>query len=183
MSRSRKQVSPYLVLLLVVCASAGAGGSAPGYDMNSWKTIIADDCRAFYDGCNQCVREPGNAVAACTRMACADYRRPKCRDDGPAVMSRPEAAKTVNYACADGARFAVIYPEYRQDEQRVRPGESEIMLRDEQTHSLYRLQRERSASGEKYADASSGLQFFAKGEEALLMQQGKRLYADCGVHH
>ena len=148
--------------------------------MNSWKTIIADDCRAFFDGCNQCVREPGGAVAACTRMACAEYQRAECRDDADALgaPTQPEAAKTVNYACADGARFTVIYHEYRQDDQRVRLGESEIMLRDAQTHSVYRLQRERSASGERFGNAA-GLQFFGKGREARVTQQDQRLYADC----
>ena len=179
MYKSRLSLSPYLAILLAVCASAGAGGDAPVYDMNSWKTIIADDCRAFFDGCNQCVREPGKA-AACTRMACAEYRRPKCRDDvaAPAASAPPEASKTVNYTCAGGARFAVIYHEYRQDDQRVRLGESEIMLRDAQTHSVYRLQRERSASGERFGNAA-GLQFFGKGREARVTQQDQRLYADC----
>lgn len=165
----------------MVCASASAGGDAPVYDMNSWKTIIDDDCRAFFDGCNQCVREPGKA-AACTRMACAEYRRPTCRDNAaaPAVPAPPEAAKTVAYVCAGGARFAVSYHEYRQEDQRVRLGESEIMLRDEQTRSVYLLRRERSASGEKYGNAE-GLQFFAKGREARVTRQDELLYTDCVV--
>jgi membrane-bound inhibitor of C-type lysozyme len=149
--------------------------------MNSWKTIIADDCRAFFDGCNQCVREPGKA-AACTRKACAEYQRPKCRDDAaaPAGPAQSKAAKTVDYVCARGARFAVSYHEYRQDDQRVALGESEIMLRDLQTGSDHLLQRERSASGEKYGNAA-GLQFFAKGREARVTQQNEPLYTDCVV--
>jgi len=147
--------------------------------MNSWETIIADDCRAFFDGCNQCVREPGKA-AACTRKACAVYQQPVCRDEAaPAdAPAAPTSGKTVNYACAEDARFAVTYHEFVQDDQRIRLGESEIMLRDNQTRTLHRLHRERSASGEKYGDAS-GLQFFAKGREALVMQHDERLYADC----
>jgi membrane-bound inhibitor of C-type lysozyme len=172
-------LSLYLAILLTGCASAGAGGDVPVYDMNSWKTIIADDCRAFFDGCNQCVREPGKA-AACTRMACAEYQQPQCRDEAaPAsVSAASKPGKTVDYACAEGARFAVTYHEFVQDDQRIRLGNSEIMLRDAQTQSVYRLQRERSASGEKYADAA-GLQFFGKGREARVTQQGQRLYADC----
>jgi len=179
MSGSLFSRSLYLTFLLTVCASAGAGGDAPVYDMNSWKTIIADDCRAFFDGCNQCVREPGKA-AACTRKACAEYQRPRCRDDAAAVSAQPGVAKTVDYACAGGDRFAVSYHEYRQDGERVRLGESEIMLRDAQTGSVHLLRRERSASGEKYANAA-GLQFFGKGREARITQQDEPLYTDCVV--
>ena len=170
-----------LGILLTVCTSASAGGDAPSYDMNSWKAIIVDDCRAFFDGCNQCVREPGQ-VAACTRMFCAEYRRPRCRYDEAAASAQPRAAKTVDYACANDARFSVTYHEYVQDDQRVRLGETEIVLRDEQTHTVYRLQRELSASGEKYGIAP-GLQFFGKGREALVLQQGERLYSDCLANH
>jgi membrane-bound inhibitor of C-type lysozyme len=179
MCKSGFSIPLCLAILLTICTSAGAGGDAPSYDMNSWKTMIADDCRTFFDGCNQCVREPGE-VAACTRMYCATYRQPRCRDDEAALSAQPRVGKTVDYACAKGARFSVIYHEYLQDDQRVRLGESEIMLRDEQTHTVHRLQRERSASGEKYGNAT-GLQFFGKGQQALVMQQGERLYSDCVV--
>lgn len=172
----------YRAVFLAFYASAVAAGGVPDYDANSWKTLIADDCRVFFDGCNQCVREPGKA-AACTRKACAEYRQPRCRDAEATTgaVNRPRAAETVNYTCAGGARFSVMYHEYRQDDQRVVLGEAEIMLRDEQTHTLYRLQRERSASGEKYGD-STGLMFFARGQQALVMRQDERLYTECAAN-
>jgi len=167
-------------MLLAVCASAAAGGDAPVYDQNSWKTMISDDCRAFFDGCNQCLREPGK-VAACTRRYCAEYRRPRCSDD-EAAAAAPPRAMTVTYTCAGAARFSVTYHEYLQGEQRVRLGVDEILLRDEQTQAAYRLQREPSASGGKYGNAA-GLQFFGKGREALVLRQGEHLYADCLAIH
>ena len=67
-----------LFTLVMLSAAARAGGVAPvdaGWDQNSWRDIIADDCRAFFDGCNNCRRGTENsALAACTRMACAEYQ-------------------------------------------------------------------------------------------------------------
>ena len=148
------------------------------FDMSSWTTIIGDECRSFFDGCNNCFREPGK-MAACTRMACAVYQQPRCLDDDVAAVSAP-AAKRFDYACDDGNRFSVSYHEYAQDDQRLRLNDSEIIFSDDQTRTAYRLQRERSASGEKYMNAE-GFEFFAKGDEALVMQQGVSLYVNCRI--
>jgi len=181
---------PLLILvLLMLCGAVSAGGDAPvdaaqlQYDQNSWRDIIADDCRAFTDGCNNCVRGSENsAVAACTRMACLEYQKPRCLDKeaktGPGE-ARP-ASKTIEYACDGGNTFSVVYHEYIQDDQRVRLTDSEIMFRDHQTHTVYRLQRQRSASGEQYSDAA-GFMFFAKGDEAMVNQQQARLYRNCAI--
>ena len=169
-----------LLSLLSACASneapevaAAVSSTEMQYDMNSWKEVIDDQCRAFSDGCNNCVREPGK-MAACTRMACAVYQRPRCLD------KEASAAKVIEFACDDNNRFSVSYHEYRQDDQRLRLQDDEVMFSDRQTRTASRLQRERSASGEKYSNAE-GLQFFAKGDEALVMQRGERLYSNCSV--
>jgi len=173
----------FLFTLVMLSAAARAGGEAPadgGWDQNSWREVIADDCRAFFDGCNNCRRGiQDSALAACTRMACAEYQEPRCLDEAPKASAdaRP-ASKTVEYACAGGNTFSVIYHEYIQDDQRVRLTDSEVMFRDHQTRSLYRLQRQVSASGEKYGDAS-GLMLFAKGDEAMVKQQQTDLYRNC----
>ena len=60
----------------------------------------------------------------------------------------------------------------------MRLTDSEVMFRDHQTHGVYRLQRQVSASGEKYGDAS-GLMLFAKGAEAMVKQQQTDLYRNC----
>ena len=165
----------------VVNADSATSQSAsvePVFDMNSWKTIIGDDCRSFFDGCNNCRRDPGK-MAACTRMACAVYQQPRCLDDDVAAGAAP-VAKRVGYACDDGNRFSVNYHEYVQDDQRLRLNDSEIMFSDDQTRTAYRLQRKRSASGEKYMNAE-GLEFFAKGDEAQVRQQGVNIYANCRI--
>jgi membrane-bound inhibitor of C-type lysozyme len=180
----------------VATADSASSQSASGqsaavesvFDMSSWTTIIGDECRSFFDGCNNCFRGSGK-MAACTRMACAVYQQPRCLDDDVAAVSGPAvsgptisapAAKRVGYACDDGNRFSVSYHEYAQDDQRLRLNDSEIMFSDDQTRTAYRLQRERSASGEKYMNAE-GFEFFAKGDEALVMQQGVSLYANCRI--
>jgi membrane-bound inhibitor of C-type lysozyme len=155
-----------------------AVAAAPEYDMNSWKTIIGDECRSFNDGCNNCFREPGK-MAACTRKACFTYQQPRCLDEEAAAESAP-AARRVDYACDAATTFSVDYHEFVQDDQRVRLQESEIMFSDHQTHKVYRLQRAPSASGEQYVD-SAGFKFFAKGDEALVMEQDSRLYSGCKI--
>jgi membrane-bound inhibitor of C-type lysozyme len=159
-------------------ASSKSAAVDSAFDMDSWQTIIGDDCRSFFDGCNNCFREPGK-MAACTRKACAVYQQPRCLDDEAGAASAP-AAKRLDYACDGNNSFSVSYREYVQDDQRLRLKDSEIMFSDDQTRTAYRLQRERSASGEKYINAE-GFEFFAKGDEALVRQQGTSLYANCGI--
>jgi hypothetical protein len=50
------------------------------YDHNSWKTMISDSCLVFFDGCNNCRRSDKSGIAACTRKACAEYKKPVCLD-------------------------------------------------------------------------------------------------------
>ena len=167
----------------MLSAAARAGGEALDdavWDQNSWREVIADDCRVFFDGCNNCRRvTESSSLAACTRMACAEYRKPRCLDEAveTSADARP-ASKTVEYTCAGGNAFSVIYHEYIQDDQRLRLTDSEVVLRDHQTHTVYRLQRQVSASGEKYSEAS-GLMLFARGDEAMVMQQQTDLYRNC----
>ena len=175
-----------LAILVSACAtkqdsavmSEPVMAAAPEYDMNSWKTIIGDECRSFSDGCNNCFREPGK-MAACTRKACFTYQQPRCLDEAAAAESAV-AGKGVEYSCDAANTFSVSYHEYVQDDQRVRLQESEIMFSDHQTGRDYRLQRAPSASGEQYVDAT-GFKFFAKGDEALVMEQDARLYSGCKV--
>ena len=51
------------------------------------------------------------------------------------------------------------------------------MLVDEQTHTAHRLRRQRAASGAKYA--GDALEFWEHGAEAMLRQDGQRLYGTC----
>jgi membrane-bound inhibitor of C-type lysozyme len=180
---------PTLMILVILISACGtkqdlvvapeaAAVAAPEYDMNSWKTIIGDECRSFSDGCNNCFREPGK-MAACTRKACLTYQQPRCLDEEAAAESAA-TARRVDYACDAASSFSISYHEFVQDDQRVRLKESEIMFSDHQQHTVYRLQRTPSASGEQYVD-SAGFKFFAKGDEALVMEQDSRLYSGCKV--
>jgi membrane-bound inhibitor of C-type lysozyme len=169
-----------LCLLLASCATSYANEAGP-YDADSWKTLIVDDCMAYFDGCNDCRRAEGSEVAACTRKACAVYAKPRCLDapitEG-AVGETPFEGRLVQFSCDGGNRFRVYHGEYVSGDQRVRLGEEEIMLADEQTHTAYRLGRERAASGAKYSDGS--LEFWEHGNEAMLRRNGQKLYRNCG---
>ncbi len=187
---TRRSSRLLIVLILAFVASACAVKDDPAstaepvatvpvvYDMNSWKTTINSECRSFSDGCNNCFREPGK-MAACTRKACAVYQQPRCLDEAD-DSAQTTSAKKIDYVCDGDKRFSVSYHEYVQDDQRLRLKDSEIIFSDQQTHKALRLQREPSASGEQYID-SAGFKFFAKGDEALVMQQDTRLYSNCKI--
>ncbi len=59
--------------------------------MDSRKTIIPTECKAFFDGCNTCNKTENGAVA-CTLMACETYEKPKCIDDE--IQKEDEEAST-----------------------------------------------------------------------------------------
>jgi len=50
------------------------------YDQNSWKTVIADSCKSYFDGCNNCQRGDDASQTACTMMFCQEYQEPRCLD-------------------------------------------------------------------------------------------------------
>lgn len=154
------------------------------YDANSWQQIIPASCQSYFDGCNNCRRGENSMVAACTRKACARYEQPKCLDEAAIVEASAESnateIKTVEYLCDGGKRFTVFYGEYRVDDQRVRLQSDQIMLSDTQAHTTYTLKRVRAASGEKYSNAK--LEFWAKGDEATLLQDESSLYSNCAIN-
>jgi len=76
-SRHVLSIFPLLILM------SGCVQSAPTkvkYNQNSWKTIIPDSCRSYFDGCNNCRRSPASDIAACTRKMCIEYEKPICLD-------------------------------------------------------------------------------------------------------
>ncbi len=150
-----------------------AKSSAP-YNANSWKTIIADSCRHFFDGCNTCTRAPEAKTAACTRKACVQYQEPRCLDDQAAADTTFSRA---NYQCEDEKSFSVFRGEYRAGDMRVKLNDDEIWLSDAQTRTAHRMQRVPSASGEKFSDGE--FSFWSKGAEALVQQNEQVLYQGC----
>jgi hypothetical protein len=85
----------FLGLLLAGCngmsqptGDSGAGSQTIRYDANSWKTMIPDTCLHYFDGCNICRRSAAGEVAACTRKACYQYRKPECLDAKTEALMR-----------------------------------------------------------------------------------------------
>lgn len=72
--------SMYRYELLDIVSKQESTEDVTQYDMNSWKTMIPATCASFFDGCNTCRRGGGSDMAACTRMACQQYEKPKCLD-------------------------------------------------------------------------------------------------------
>lgn len=56
-------------------------GSLEVYTEASWKTMIDASCLRFFDGCNNCRREEGSELAACTKKFCLAYEKPVCLDE------------------------------------------------------------------------------------------------------
>ena len=160
-------------------AASLAGGDGP-YDADSWKTMIADDCMAYFDGCNNCRRGQAGGIAACTRKACAVYSKPRCLDEPiteGSLGNTPFEGRLVRFDCAEGNRLRIYYGEYVSGDQRVALADDELMLADEQTHTASRLKRERAASGAKYSNGR--LEFWEHGGEAMLRENGRELYRNC----
>ena len=65
---------------VVTSYSVEGAEATQAYDANSWQTEITGSCKSFFDGCNNCRREEGSDLAACTRKACVEYEKPKCLD-------------------------------------------------------------------------------------------------------
>ena len=170
-----------LGLWCTTTATGLAGGDGP-YDADSWKTLIADDCMAYFDGCNNCRRGEAGGIAACTRKACAVYAKPRCLDEPiteGSVGSTPFEGRLVRFDCDQGNRLRVYYGEYVSGDQRVALAEDELMLADEQTHTASRLKRVRAASGAKYSDGK--LEFWEHGGETMLSSEGRKIYQNCRV--
>ena len=171
-----------LGMLVIWCATMTpslAGGDGP-YDANSWKTMIPASCMSFFDGCNNCRRAEGSEIAACTRKACAAYEKPRCLDEPimeGSVGKTPFEGRMAKFSCDGDNHFQVYFDEYVAGDMRVALDEDEIMLSDRQTHTAYRLKRERAASGAKYSDGK--LEFWEHGSEAMLRKDGQQLYQNC----
>jgi len=50
------------------------------YNSESRKTIIPENCKSFFDGCNNCSKGENEEQTACTMMYCETYQQPKCLD-------------------------------------------------------------------------------------------------------
>ena len=182
--KSSVAIALLLTPLTLFCTSeaprAGGTAAASEFDANSWQTLIADDCMAYFNGCNNCRRGEAGGIAACTRKACAVYTRPRCLDEPITEGSfgnTPLEGRLVRFQCDEGNRFRVYYGEYVSGDQRVALADDELMLADEQTHSASRLRRERAASGAKYSDGR--LEFWEHGGEAMLRENDRNLYRNC----
>ncbi|UCH38587.1 MAG: MliC family protein [Gammaproteobacteria bacterium] len=170
-----------LILAGTVTASRAGGNPATEYDADSWKTLIAEDCTAFFDGCNHCRRGETGGDVACTRKACAIYQKPHCVGTNlpEGIGGVPFEGRLVRVLCAGGNRLRIYYDEYVSGDQRVRLAGDEIKLVDEQAHTAYTLKRERAASGAKFANG--GLEFWEHGGEVTLRKDGEKLYSGCNV--
>jgi len=52
------------------------------YDENSWKELISQDCKHFFDGCNRCKRIVDWELV-CSDLTCEEYGKPECTDFNP----------------------------------------------------------------------------------------------------
>lgn len=180
-------VGSILAILLTGCGpeqtapAAGTPSNDPAeskeepmvYGPDSWKSLIPEACLHFFDGCNTCTRSPGSDIAACTRKACMTYKEPRCLDE----QTSEAEFQSMSYTCDGGETFTVFRGEYRGGDMRVKLEADEIWMSDAQTRTAYRMQRVRSASGEKYSDGD--ISFWTKGAEAMVQKGDNVLYKAC----
>lgn len=174
-----------LCALLSGCVSHSDNPPAPvvipppatSYDADSWKALIPAGCERYSDGCNLCNRNPDSGMTACTRKACPTYQKPECLDDGDGAAAASVPLATRAYHCSGGQRFSVTPGEYVSDDQKFNPREDQLMLSDHQTRATTLLTRVVSASGARYK--GDDLEFWSKGNEAMLLRGGVPLYWNC----
>lgn len=84
------------------------------YTSESWVEIIPASCTSFSDGCNTCNRADVSDAVACTKMACAEYKRPVCLDEsteyedmmeGGTVRKRVEVLKSNKQGDPDANKY------------------------------------------------------------------------------
>ncbi len=183
----RISIAVAVVFFLGACApdtdtaATGTVEQAPVFTEESWKELISDQCSSYFDGCNNCVRQPGQDIAACTRKMCAEYAEPRCLDVEISATDEPEPqAKTVEYQCGDSARFIAAYGRYETEAKTIELAADEVLLRDSQTGEETVLTREQAASGEKYLNGD--LMFWASGDDAMIKKGTEALYSDCRIY-
>lgn len=154
-----------LIVGLSGCA-ATEKNVAPTYDQTSSQQLIPASCLSYFDGCNNCRRNPVNGIAACTRMACVTYAKPYCLD-----------ATKYDYQCDGDNEFTLWYGEYQADDQKLRLKDGQVMFSDRQMHTASVLNREPSASGERYSDGK--LTLYTKSNGAFVELGEQRLYTNC----
>lgn len=143
-------------------ASTNLNASKPateqsGYDRNSWKTMIPDNCKSFFDGCNHCRRSDDSDMAMCTKKMCMEYQRPKCFDElggegDSATSSSTKDAPAIYEIVCDNGKFKLFFNEYVADDQRLKLQKGQVMLSDAQAHETSLLVREATDTGEKYSN-------------------------------
>jgi membrane-bound inhibitor of C-type lysozyme len=151
------------------------------YNQESWKTMIADSCTSFFDGCNNCNRMEGGSMAACTEKFCAAYQKPECleeRTTNADESTAPGRGKRVTYQCDDNKEFLVSHDEYVSGDAIVKLQADQIMFSDSQTRTASIMNRTVAASGEKY-QSENGLVFWSKGSSATIIQGEENLYENC----
>jgi hypothetical protein len=43
--------------------------------------MIPQNCKSFFDGCNNCGKAEDGKEPVCTKMGCEKYQEPKCNDN------------------------------------------------------------------------------------------------------
>ena len=174
-------VTAFLMLFLAGCQSAGEKTEqSVSYDQSSWKTMIAESCATYFDGCNTCRRAPGSNASACSRKACGQYQKPQCLDDRESQsLSGKSPVLRVNYICENGNTFTVYYGEYGRNKNKQKLGENQVMLSDAQKRRAYLLTRAKIESGVQYTN--DNLMLSTMGKKAVLTDDNQLLYYNCAI--
>lgn len=57
-----------------------SANSVVEYTKDSWKSMVRQDCKKIFDGCNTCYRDAKSGQTRCTEKYCDVYQKPECRD-------------------------------------------------------------------------------------------------------
>lgn len=160
------------------CASSGKSGASSGnYSSESWRDLIPASCVSYFDGCNNCTRNPQTGDTACTRKACTEYYKPRCLDGTEGMSDAPQGPRVLEFRCNNNKRFTVFYGNYIIGDKTVRLPDSQAVFVDGKTRIAEAMTRQPSASGEKYV--SGELTFWLKDGKAVVDKGHNVIYANC----
>lgn len=168
-----------LALLIFSC---GENPTRPNgkFDSNSWRTLIPENCQTYFDGCNNCTRDPQSGETVCTRDICEVYEEPRCLDGEEGVsVAAIIGPREVKYRCADNKRFTLYYGEYPIGGKKIKLKDSQVMFVDGATRIAEVMTVQPSTTGEKYVSGATTV--IAKDKEARVNKFNNIYYANCAV--
>lgn len=175
----RAGLACFLALLVVAC---GENPTLPGgkFNSDSWRTLVPADCQTYFDGCNNCTRDPQTDETVCTKEVCEVYQAPRCLDGEAGIsVTAIIGPRLVKYRCAENKRFTMHYGEYSIAKKKVKLKDTQAVFVDSATGIAEVMTMQPSTIGEAYVSGATTV--ITKDKDAVVKKYNNTYYANCSV--